>query len=290
MRRVGTALAIVGGLILLAGCVLLPGKFTSDLDLRKDGTFSFAYRGEIFLSALSKMASDKRDDDVGEEPFEPAACYADQSEETRTCSKNEIAEQRQTWEQDRAANKLTAAEKKKSEEAMMKSMLGGIDPSDPRAAQEFAERLRRQHGWKSVIDKGEGRFEVDYAITGRLDHGFTFPMIDKLGMVMPFVTLIRRTDGSVRVEAPAFSAGATSSPFMAMAAATQDTGAKGAGKGGNANGLPTLDGVLTLVTDGEILANNTDDGPTDAPNGKKLVWKINSRVAAPPTALVRTAL
>lgn len=282
MRHLGAITAVVAGVLLLAGCMLLPGKFTSDLDLRKDGTFSFAYKGDIHLLALSKLAADKRGKDAGEEVFTPSPCFADPSGDERECSKNEIADQKATWEEEQASSKVSAAEKKKSEEAMMKSMLGGIDPSDPRAAQEFAERLRRQHGWKSVIDKGDGRFEVDYAITGRLDHDFTFPMIEKFPIATPFVTLIRRSDGSVRLEAPAFTSGATSSPFMAMAASAGSAGDKA-----STNGMPTLDGVLTLMTDGEILANNTDDGPAAAPNGRKLVWKVNARTAAPPTALVR---
>ncbi len=282
MRHLGAITAVVAGVLLLAGCMLLPGKFTSDLDLRKDGTFSFAYKGDIHLLALSKLAADKRGNDAGEEVFTPSPCFADPSGDERECSKNEIADQKATWEEEQASAKVSAAEKKKSEEAMMKSMLGGLDPSDPRAAQEFAERLRRQHGWKSVIDKGDGRFEVDYAITGRLDHDFTFPMIEKFPIATPFVTLIRRSDGSVRLEAPAFTSGATSSPFMAMAASAGSAGDKA-----STNGMPTLDGVLTLMTDGEILANNTDDGPAAAPNGRKLVWKVNARTAAPPTALVR---
>lgn len=282
MRHLGAITAVVAGVLLLAGCMLLPGKFTSDLDLRKDGTFSFAYKGDLHLLALSKLAADKRGKDAGEEVFTPSPCFADPSGDERECSKNEIADQKATWEAEQASAKVSAAEKKKSEEAMMKSMLGGIDPSDPRAAQEFAERLRRQHGWKSVIDKGDGRFEVDYAITGRLDHDFTFPMIEKFPIATPFVTLIRRSDGSVRLEAPAFTSGATSSPFMAMAASAGSAGDKA-----STNGMPTLDGVLTLMTDGEILANNTDDGPAVAPNGRKLVWKVNARTAAPPTALVR---
>lgn len=281
MRRLGAISAVVAGVLLLAGCMLLPGKFTSDLDLRKDGTFSFAYKGEIHLLALSKMAADKRNKEDTDEVFVPSPCYADGSGEERACSKNEIADQKASWEEQLAIAKENVAQKKKSEEAMMKSMMGGIDPSDPRAAQEFAERLSRQHGWKSVVDKGDGRFEVDYAISGRLDHDFTFPMIEKLPMVTPFVTLIRRNDGSIRVEAPAFSSAATSSPMMGMAAASANN------KGG-ADSIPVLDGVLTLVTDGDILANNTDDGPAPAPRGQKLVWKVNARTAAAPTALVRT--
>lgn len=283
MRRLGIVSSILAGVLLLAGCMLMPGKFTSDLSLRRDGTFSFAYKGEIYLLALSKMAADQRNKGNNEEVFAPSPCYADQTGEERECSANEKADQKQSWNEQRKSAKANAAEKSKSEEAMMKSMLGGIDPSDPRAAQEFAERLRRQQGWKSVVDKGDGRFEVDYAISGRLDHDFTFPTIEKFPMVTPFVTLIKRSDGTVRVEAPAFSSGATSPPLMGMAAASAGSIQNKVG----AAGMPTLDGMLTLVTDGEILANNTDEGPLTAPGGKKLVWKVNARTASPPTALVR---
>ena len=51
--------------------------------------------------------------------------------------------------------------------------------------------------------------------------------------------------------------------------------------------LPTIDGTLTLTTDGTILANNTDDGPAADPAGKRLVWKINARNPAAPMALVQ---
>ena len=88
---------------------------------------------------------------------------------------------------------------------MAKAWLGGLDPSDPKAADAFAERLSRQAGWKSVINRGDGRFEVEYAVSGRLDHDFSFPMIERMPAVVPFVTMIRRADGSVRIDAPAFA-------------------------------------------------------------------------------------
>lgn len=282
MRRTGGIAGALLGVLLLAGCMLLPGKFSSDLSLRKDGSFSFTYKGEIYLLALSKMAGQERNKAQGDAPFAPSSCYGEQSDEERECSAQEITSQKEAWEEARAANTASAAERKKSEEAMMRSMLGGIDPSDPRAAQEFAERLRRQRGWKSVIDKGDGRFEVDYAIAGKLDHDFTFPTIEKFPMVTPFVTLIRRSDGTVRVEAPAFSSGAASSPLMGMAAASMEKGDTS-----SADGMPTLDGVFTLVTDGEILANNTDEGPASLPGGRKLAWKVDARTIAAPMALVR---
>lgn len=283
MRRSWALAAVTLATFVLAGCLLLPGRFTSAMDLRKDGTFSFSYQGEIHVLALSKFAARERDRQTEDAKFEPSTCYDDDNGDERPCTADEIAQQKKTWEEDLAASKAAAAEKKKTDEQMARAMLGGIDPADPRAAQEFAERLRRQKGWKSVIDKGDGRFEVDYAITGKLTHDFSFPMVEKLPMVMPFVTLIRRADGSVRIDAPAFSSGASGSPFMGMAAMAGEDKTDKAGD----EGMPVLDGVLTLTTDGEILANNTDEGPAPAPAGKMLHWKVNVRTKEAPTALVR---
>lgn len=283
MRRSSTIAAVVAGLLLLAGCMVLPGRFASDLALRKDGTFDFSYKGEIYLLALSKMAAEERNRKSSDAQFEPSTCYSNETGDERECTSDELAAQKKSWDEDVASSKAAAEEKKKSDEQMMKAMLGGIDPSDPRAAQEFADRLRRQKGWKSVVDRGDGRFEVEYAISGRLDHDFTFPTIEKLPMITPFVTLIRRADGSVRVEAPAFASGAANSPWMGMATAAADEKSEKAG----GDGMPVLDGVLTLVTDGEILANNTDEGPLAVPTGRKLEWIINARTATAPTALVR---
>lgn len=275
--------AAVAALLLLAGCLLLPGRFTSDITLHKDGTFSFSYKGDIHVLALSKLAAEERERKNANATFEPSTCYDDDTGDERECTADELTEQKKVWEEDIAASKVASEEKKKSDEQMMKTMLGGIDPADPRAAQEFADRLRRQKGWKSVVDKGDGRFEVDYAITGRLDHDFSFPTVEKLPMVTPFLTMIRRADGSVRIDAPALTSASSGTPFMGMAAAVADEKSDKAG----GDGMPVLDGVLTIMTNGEILANNTDEGPATSAAGKTLQWKVNARTKEAPTALIR---
>jgi hypothetical protein len=69
----------------------------------------------------------------------------------------------------------------------------------------------------------------------------------------------------------------------------------GMAKEGGADGSPTdlADGTFTVLTSGEILANNTDEGPQAAPGAtpgsKALSWKVNPRTPAAPTALVRLA-
>jgi hypothetical protein len=112
MRRWKAIAAVFATAALLAGCMLLPGKFTSDLDLRQDGTFTFAYKGDIHLLALSKLGTDKRGKDLDEEVFSPSPCFADTPGDERECSENEIADQKATWEEERATRKANAAEKK----------------------------------------------------------------------------------------------------------------------------------------------------------------------------------
>lgn len=270
-RGMAAALVAVLGLALSA-CLLSPGKFASTLDLRKDGRFTFAYSGEINILALSKLAQ------MGDrKAFSPEPCYDDDMKQ-RPCSTQEQAAQRQAWEETQKAN----AEKKKQDADNMKAILGGLDPADPRAAEELGARLRRQVGWKSVIYKGNGLYVVDFALAGRIDHDFAFPSIERFPMANPFVQLSRRADGSVRVDAPGFTAAnGGGNPFaalMAMGEAKSETPP-----------MPQIDGTFTVTTDGQILANNTDEGPQPDPAGQRLGWIITPRSAAAPTALVKLA-
>jgi hypothetical protein len=71
--------------------------------------------------------------------------------------------------------------------------------------------------------------------------------------------------------------------------------ASGAAKDGAENadvaslGIPEIDGTFRIVTDGEILANNTEEGPQASPGGKVLQWHVTKRTTAAPMALVRLA-
>ena len=46
-------------------------------------------------------------------------------------------------------------------------------------------------------------------------------------------------------------------------------------------------GTLTVTTDGEILTNNTENGPTKVATGRALSWSIDSSSEKVPEALVR---
>jgi hypothetical protein len=275
-KRAGTIALLAVLCLALAACILTPGKFTSQLDVRKDGRFSFSYSGEIYMVALSKLADMGREGAGAE--FTPQPCFKDGSGEERACSSDEAGQQKREWEEQRTAS----TDKRKRDAEGMKAMLGGIDPSDPRAAEELAARLRRQAGWRRVDYKGDGLFEVDFAIVGRLDHDFTFPTIERFPMANAFVQLSKRSDGTLRIDAPGFSPVTGGEPFRGMMQAA----AMSADKGNGAK-LPVIDGKFSVTTDGAVLANNTDEGPKTAPEGQRLDWTINARSPAAPTALIR---
>lgn len=276
-RRRGAAALLVTLALALSACLLTPGRFASTLDLRRDGRFTFTYAGEIHMLALSKLAQ------MGNKAkaFEPDPCYTGEGDK-RPCTAAETYQQRQDY--DARAKAGEADRRREADQA--KALLGGIDPSDPKAAEELAARLRRQAGWKSVIYKGDGLFVVDYALSGRIDHDFLFPTMERMAMVNAFVQVSRHQDGTVRIDAPGFSAqSGAGNPFLAMMGGLAAANARSEARA-EAPFPPVFEGTFTVTTDGAVLANNTDEGPQADPAGQKLAWAVNARNAAP-TALVR---
>jgi len=262
--------------LLLAGCFLTPGKFTSELHLMNDGSFAYSYTGEVQMLALSKLAEMGAKSD---QQFTPEDCYDDNFQE-RECTPAEITAQKQAW-QEGAAERL---ESQSREAEQMKMMLGGLDPSDPEAANEFAAKLQRQRGWKKVVHRGDGLFDVEFAISGTLSHDFVFPNVEGFPMNTAFVNVYLRDDGKVRVEAPGFATQASGNPMQGM------MGMAALRSVADDEKLPQPvlpDGTFTIVTDGTILANNTDEGPQATAGGQSLVWNIDARTEHGPTALIQ---
>src|SRR6478672_650177 len=89
--------------LLLAGCLWGPGKFVSDLTLRKDGSFVLDYRGELVLQLPP---------DAAPEPWKPdmAKCTTDDGKD-RACTPAEVTEQKNQHEE-------AGAKKRKESEEM----------------------------------------------------------------------------------------------------------------------------------------------------------------------------
>jgi len=251
--------------LLLAGCLWGPGKFSSDLTVRKDGSFVLDYRGEMVLqlppdeAAAQAWTEDK------------AKCLDGDKE--RPCSKAEIATQKAQYEQNQ---RESAARKHKETEEMAKMFgLPGLDDESNRA---FAAKLMKFAGWRSVTYRGKGVFDVVYHFEGRSTQDFLFPALPDNDLIIPFIAIRRRTDGAVLVTAPAFTGGAGPLSAKAGAAAAESM------KGGP---VSRAQGRFTVITDGEILTNNSEDGASAHAIGRQLHWDVGPASNKIPETLIR---
>lgn len=285
MKTILRLLAILALPLVLTGCFLVPGLFTSNVDLRKDGTFAFAYAGEIIFQtpdeamrdAKPEAWSDNKANCSGPVPgAKPTADGAEaSSDESRPCTRSEIAAKKKDWD----AEQKAAAEKKLKDSQQFAALFG-YNPSDDAANQKFAAQLMKYDGWKSVVYKGKGVFLVDYQITGKLGYDFIFPTFPQGDFIIPFVQLRKRDQGSVAITAPALIGGGLKGLASKMKAL-------GAPETGDMPQSSRTKGVLTLTTDGEILTNNTENGPTRVPVGRSLSWSIDTSSEKVPEALIR---
>ena len=240
--------------LLLTGCLWGPGKFASDLTLRKNGSFTLDYRGEIVLQIPPDATS---------EPWADSKAKCSDDGKDRACTKIEIAEQKATFE------------KKRKESADIAKAFGlpGLDDESNRV---FAAKLMKYAGWRSVTYRGNGVFNVDYHFVGSSKQDFLFPALPDNNLIIPFVALRRRADGSVLVTAPAFTGGA--GPMGPAAAGAGDM-AKGP--------MSRAQGRFTVITDGEILTNNSEDGASPSPIGHQVRWDVGPASNKIPETLIR---
>ncbi|MEY2926382.1 MAG: hypothetical protein RL367_859 [Pseudomonadota bacterium] len=309
MSKVFRALAALVAPLALSGCFLIPGQFGSTLDLRKDGNFAFTYTGEILFQSPDKMGKkavwnvqgthcykekgmDPYYNEEGvDEAAQAAADAANAAENAagartadmtmaddsmRPCTKVEIAGLRKTWDEEQAQRA-----KKDAKEADQFAQMFGFNPTDDGSMQKFATQLTKQAGWKSATYAGKGKFNVDYAISGKLDHDFVFPIIGDAQMMMPFVIIQRRADGAAMVTAPAFSAGTLGGLSGGLGGLL--------GGGGMEEQKPDqpkgTKGQFSITTNAEILTNNTTDGPVVMGKDRKLIWDVGAIKDPAPRAM-----
>lgn len=267
--------------LLLGSCLWGPGKFTSDLTLKKDGSFVLDYRGEIVLRLPPDETKAEPWNDTralcrqsgSTEIVAAAGASADEDDPVRPCTATEIAALKAQHERDSAEK---AASKRQENEEMARTLgLPGLDDDSNRA---FAAKLAKYAGWRSVTYRGNGLYDVDYHFEGRATQDFLFPALPDNDLMIPFIAIRRRADGSVLVTAPALAGG--SGPLAERG---------GAGAVSAMSGPPPsrAEGRFTIVTDADILTNNSEDGATANPLGRQVRWDVNPASKKIPEALIR---
>ena len=198
--------------------------------------------------------------------------FDDENDPRRPCTAAQIAKLKTDFEK----AETERVEKKRRESDAAASIFGlpGMDDESNRA---FAAKLMKYAGWRSVVYRGKGVFDVDYHFQGRLTQDYSFPMLPDADLMVPFIALRRRADGSVLMTGPGLAGG---NPMAAKA--------KAAGLPGNDSEMPSrAQGRFTVTTDGEILTNNSEDGPTGGPGARQVRWDIGPGSSKAPEALVR---
>ncbi len=302
--KVIRTLSVLAASVMLSGCFLIPGKFGADVDIRKAGDFTVAYQGEIIFQMPDDIMGSKLKPKPWDDAF--ATCYASgrtmadeyasaethasaikggeegsidgQDEDSRevACSPKQVAELRKTYEADKAA-----AAAKKADDADKMAQLFGFSGSGDEANQKFAAALMKYEGWKAVTYKGKGVFDVDYRYSGKLTHDYVFPIFPKMDMIFPFIMIRKRADGAVTVTAPSLIGGG----MKALAGRAKMLGDLSGSK--DMPQSPETQGLFTVTTDGEILSNNSEDGPSADPKGKKVVWDVTPMTDRLPEVLIK---
>ncbi len=146
-----------------------------------------------------------------------------------------------------------------------------VDPETKNRA--IADALKKEAGYRSVVYRGNGKFDIDYVMSGSLTHAFLFPFNADAQAIIPFVMVEVRQAGTVRVRAPGF--------------ASNQSGTMTGMGGGGSDGPKFLDGIFTLDTDAEIVSQNNEDGAKTAGPRKQITWRVTPATWEEPSAVLR---
>jgi hypothetical protein len=242
---------------LLVGCLLAPGKFTSSLVINADRTFTYTYVGEVYGLDLDDAMKDKGDD-TDDTP-------ADTSKSS--LEKTAFQKGEDTGKPKDGDDAKSKAEKKAATDAKNR---------------ELAATLAKEVGYRKVEYVGDNKFLIDYQITGKLDRSFIYPYNLDAGIIIPFIAIEVRANGTVRVKAPGFA-----NDSKDTTGGLGDLG--GMGGGDAAKATSKLDGTFTLDTDAEIVSQNNEDGAQTAGKRKTVTWTATPLSTTAPMAVLRMA-
>lgn len=265
MTRLARIILALFAPLLLTGCLVTPGAFVSTLDVRADRGFTFTYKGEVlafdFANAMARGmkgadgsangGNSDDSDDIGnssDSMYQPIA----------------FAAARQRAKPGKNPAPTPGPEEDFTHPAPDAGKMTAI-----------AEALSKEHGYRSVRYVGGNKFEIDYAISGTLDHGFIYPFNIDAQILFPFVAIELRGPDRIRIKAPGY--------------ANSQAKSQSAGMGGSQSEEmeQALNGTFTLTTDAEIVSQNQEDGTSIVPNGRRIVWKVNPLTKDEPTAVLK---
>ena len=245
MDRLYRTLGALAGLLALSACLVTPGAFESSLDIRADRSFALAYKGEILASDMGKSG---------------LAGGGPSTDDT----------------QDDAEAAPTLMQIAARDEDFSDAVADGADKGDEAQMLAIAAALTKEKGFRSARYMGNRKFEIDYAMTGKLTHAFLFPFNIDAQIILPFVAVELRGDDRVRVKAPGFANGFDKSQ-----------GPAGMGNGAGDEAAKALNGRFTLTTDADIVSQNQEEGAQTTPQGKRIIWTISPLTSDAPAATLR---
>lgn len=261
MKHVLRVTGIAVATLLLAACLVTPGKFVSTLDIRADRSFTFTYVGEIIASDMGKgmdgLTDPSPDGDSMDDPIP---------------EKQDSAYHQASLWQENDGGQETGDEKAEPEGEHFTPDAG---QGDDARMQAIATALSKEKGFRSVRYMGKNRFEIDYAITGTLDHAFLFPFNIDAQIVLPFLAVELRGDDRVRIKAPGYANSSDKTQGPLGSGGSSDEAAK------------ALNGTFTLTTDAEIVSQNQEDGARTTAKGKQVVWTVTPVTTEAPMAVLR---
>lgn len=239
---------LLAAVLLLSACLVTPGKFVSTLDIRADRSFTFTYKGEVIASDTEGGGG------------QASGGIEDQSFEHMPEQEGLLVTPALLW-QGGGSKAAVAEERFEADENI-----------DPRKMEAIAAALMKEKGFRAARYIGNRTFEIDYAISGRLDHAFLFPFNIDAQIILPFVAVELRGEDRVRVKAPGF---ANSFDRSQSIGGISDRAAQ------------ALQGSFTLTTDAEIVSQNEEGGAQAVPQGKRIVWQISPTTSEAPAATLR---
>ncbi len=309
---------------LLSGCFLTPGAFTSSMDLRRDGSFTFAYKGEMIFQSPNELVNGNRSPAVWND--KGAKCFKDKDSEPYYDSYI-----------DEAAIAVPAMDAAKPASDAEDTVSKEADGATVAAAAETASDSNDRPCTKAELAKLRKTFDDEQAAKAAKDQKesaefasiFGFNPLDDTANQKMAATMMKydgwksvtyRGKGIFDVDYqltskishdflfPLMPQGDFVIPFVALrkreggtvgvtAPALVGGGIKALAARGQALGRSNSSalaglgsktkGTFTLTTDGEILTNNTEDGAVKDPAGRKLVWDIGPGTEKIPEALIR---